>query len=305
MRLIGPIRSIQFQGARLTTNNSILKPTGLIHGHTEVRFLDDSLPVLTRVLALDLIHRRNHEAVLQHPNTGWQLIVHEGGAKVKDKPERNHYGVRVSTNQEVDHAYQYLLAHKDSLKLTKVVKRKERAGSYSMFFVEPGGNYWEIESYENRHKAGLPEHIAYPWKRKLTEEKLPGCGYIPQAMTHGTMECTNLAASVKFYKEALGLDVITHVPTITPHDVKHPETPWYVVSLEVPAKNKHLLTPLQRYTVAVESPAALSDAHREFKKRREEFSLNAIEEIQSDSTGASFLLCDLDCNWWEIACALG
>jgi catechol 2,3-dioxygenase-like lactoylglutathione lyase family enzyme len=285
----------------MTTNSSVLKPTGLVHGHTEVRFLDDSLPVLTRVLALELIERRGHEAVLKHPNTGWKLIVHEGGAQVKDKPERNHYGVRVSNNEEVDHAYQYLSADKEKLGLTKVVKRKERSGSYSMFFVEPGGNYWEIESYENRHKDGLPEHIAYPWKNKLTEEKFPGCGYIPQAMTHGTMECTNLEASIKFYKAGLGLDVITHVPTITPHDVKHPATPWYVVSLEVPVKNKHFLTPLQRYTVAVESPAALSAAHREFNERRAEFGLTTLEEIKEIPGGESFLLSDLDHNWWEIA----
>jgi len=285
----------------MTANSSVIKPTGLVHGHTEVRFLDDTLPVLTQVLALELVERREHEAVLKHPNTGWQLIVHEGGADVKDKPERNHYGVRVSNNEEVDHAYQFLLVHKEALKLTKVVKRKERAGSYSMFFVEPGGNYWEIESYENRHKAGLPEPIAYPWKQKLTEEKLPGCGYIPQAMTHGTMECTALAASVKFYKQGLGLDVITHVPTIKPHDVKHPSTPWYVVSLEVPAKNKHFLTPLQRYTVAVESPAALSAAHRELGERRKEFGLTTLEEIKETADSASFLLSDLDHNWWEIA----
>ena len=285
----------------MTANNSVIKPTGLVHGHTEVRFLDYSLPVLTRVLALELIDRRDHQAVLKHPNTGWKLIVHEGGANVKDKPERTHYGVRVSNNQEVDRAYQYLLAHKEELKLSKVVKRKERAGSYSMFFVEPGGNYWEIESYENRHKAGLPEHIAYPWKQKLTEEKLPGCGYIPQAMTHGTMECTDLSASIKFYKEGLGLDVITHVPTIAPHDVKHPATPWYVVSLEVPAKNKHFLTPMQRYTVAVESPKALSEAHREFNERRAEFGLTTLEAIAESSVGQSFLLSDLDSNWWEIA----
>ncbi len=284
----------------MTADSSVLTPTGLIHGHTEVRFLDDTLPVLTQVLALELIDRRGHEAVLKHPNTGWKLIVHEGGAEVKDKPERNHYGVRVSNNGQVDHAYQYLLAHKDPLKLTKVVKRKERAGSYSMFFVEPGGNYWEIESYENRHKAGLPEHVAYPWKQTLSEEKLPDCGYIPQAMTHGTMECTHLQASIKFYKEGLGLEVITHVPTIKPHDVKHPATPWYVVSLEVPAKNKHFLTPLQRYTVAVESPAALSDAHREFRERREEFGLTMLEEIKETVEGQSFLLSDLDRNWWEI-----
>lgn len=286
----------------MTANNSILKPTGLVNGHTEVRFLDDSIPVFTKVLGLDLLERRGGEAVLKHPNTGWQLIVHEGGAQVKDKPERNHYGVRVTDNEQVDHAYRYLHANKETLGLSKVVKRKERAGSYSMFFVEPGGNYWEIESYENRHKAGLPYEIAFPWKTVLTEERLAGCGYVPQAMTHGTMECTDLQASKKFYQEGLGLDVITHVPTVEPHDIKHPATPWYVVSLEVPQKNKHYLTPLQRYTVAVESAAALAEAHRQFTERRAEFGLTAIEAIQEHRYGQSFLLSDLDRNWWEIAC---
>lgn len=283
-----------------STTHSVIRPTGLIHGHSECRYLDETLPVLIKVLALDLIDRSDHEAVLKHPNTGWKLILHEGGPEVKDKPERNHYGVRVSDNEEVDRAYRYLLAHKENLGLKKVVKRKERAGSYSMFFVEPGGNYWEIESYENRHKAGLPAHIAYPWKTKLTEERLAGCGYIPQAMTHGTMECTDLQASIKFYTEALGLEVITHVPTIEPHDVKHPSTPWYVVSLEVPAKNKHYLTPLQRYTVAVESPRALAEAHRELAERSQEFALTTIGAIEELSNGQSFLVSDIDRNWWEV-----
>jgi catechol-2,3-dioxygenase len=280
---------------------SVIQPTGLVHGHSECRYLDETVPVLTQVVALELIERDHGQAVLKHPNTGWKLILHEGGAAVKDKPERNHYGVRVSNNHEVDNAYQFLLANKEKLGLKKVVKRKERDGSYSMFFVEPGGNYWEIESYENRHKAGLPADVAYPWKSRLTEERLPGCGYIPQAMTHGTMECTDLAASIKFYKDALGLDVITHVPTIRPHDVKHSATPWYVVSLEVPPKNKHYLTPLQRYTIAVESPAALAAAHRELNERRDEFGIISIEAVKETRVCQSFLLCDLDRNWWEIA----
>jgi catechol 2,3-dioxygenase-like lactoylglutathione lyase family enzyme len=280
---------------------SVVQPTGLIHGHSECSYLDETIPVLTRVLALDLVERRDREAVLKHPNTGWKLILHEVGAEAKDKPERNHYGVRVSSNEEVDRAYQYLLAHKETLGLKKVVKRKERAGSYSMFLVEPGGNYWEIESYENRHKAGLPEHIAYPWKIRLTEERLPGCGYIPQAMTHGTVECVNLEASVKFYQEGLGLDVITHVPTITPHDIKHPSTPWYIASLEIPEKNRKYLTPLQRYTVSVESPGALAAAHNELRNRSAEFAVTAIEEIKATAEGQSFLVSDLNRNWWEIA----
>jgi catechol 2,3-dioxygenase-like lactoylglutathione lyase family enzyme len=280
---------------------SVIQPTGLVHGHTEVRFLDETIPVLSHVLALELIEQRDHEAVMKHPNTGWKLIVHEGGAEVRDKPERNHYGVRVPNNQEVDRAYQYLLAKKEKLGLKKVVKRKDRDGSYSMFFVEPGGNYWEIESYENRHKAGLPEHVAYPWKIKLTEEKLPGCGYIPQAMTHGTIECTHLESSVKFYTEALGLDVITHVPTIRPHDIKHPSTPWYVVSLEIPEKNRKYLTALQRHTVTVESQSALAEAHKELEARRGEFGITEIEEIKETDEGQSFLISDLDRNWWEVA----
>jgi catechol 2,3-dioxygenase-like lactoylglutathione lyase family enzyme len=174
-----------------------------------------------------------------------------------------------------------------------------------MFFVEPGGNYWEIESYENRHKAGLPFEVAFPWKNKLSEERLPGCGYIPQAMTHGTMECTDLQASKKFYQQGLGLDVITHVPTVEPHDVKHPATPWYVVSLEVPPKNKHNLTPLQRYTVAVESPAVLSAAHGEFAERQDDLGLTAVEAVSQTNTGQSFLICDRDRNWWEVAWLAG
>ena len=280
---------------------SVLKPTGLIHGHTEVRFLDETVPVLSHVLALELVNRRGHEAVMKHPNTDWRLVVHEGGPEVKDKPERNHYGVRVSNNHEVDQAYQYLLANKEALHLKKVVKRKERAGSYSLFFVEPGGNYWEIESYENRAKAGLPEHVAYPWKTPLTAEQFPGRGYIPQALTHGTVECVNLNASVKFYREGLGLDVVTHVPTVRPHDIKHPSTPWYIASLEIPEKNRRYLTPLQRYTVAVGSPSSLAEAHREFRDRRAEFDITALEDVKETPEGLAFLMSDLNRNWWEIA----
>jgi catechol 2,3-dioxygenase-like lactoylglutathione lyase family enzyme len=285
----------------MSSPQSIIQPTGLVHGHGECRYLDETIPVLSHVLALELIDRRDGQATMKHPNTGWKLILHEGGPDVKDKPERNHYGVRVSNNLEVDNAYQYLLTKKEQLQLKKVVKRRERDGSYSMFFVEPGGNYWEIESYENRHKAGLPEHIAYPWKTKLSENEFPGRGYIPQAMTHGTIECVNLDASVKFYKEALGLDVITHVPTVRPHDIKHPSTPWYVVSLEIPEKNRKYLTPLQRHTVTVESAAVLVDAYQELQARQAEFGITAIEAIQEITNGQSFLVSDIDRNWWEIA----
>ena len=120
-------------------SRSVIQPTGLVHGHSECRDLDETIPVLSHVLALELIDRRDGEAVLKHPNTGWRLILHESGPEVPDKPERNHYGVRVSNNREVDNAYRYLLAEKEKLGLKKVVKRKERDGSYSMTAVSVAG----------------------------------------------------------------------------------------------------------------------------------------------------------------------
>ncbi|HEX2260971.1 MAG TPA: hypothetical protein VHJ56_05010, partial [Candidatus Binatia bacterium] len=59
------------------------------------------------------------------------------------------------------------------------------------------------------------------------------------------------------------------------------------------------LTPLQRHTVTVESTSALTAAHKELQTRRDEFSITAIEKITADRQ--SFLLSDLDRNWWEIA----
>ena len=61
-----------------------LKPMGLTHGHYECRSLAETLPVLTELLALQIVARSKGEAILQHPNTAWRLVVHESGP---DAPE--------------------------------------------------------------------------------------------------------------------------------------------------------------------------------------------------------------------------
>jgi catechol 2,3-dioxygenase-like lactoylglutathione lyase family enzyme len=287
----------------MTESNPILRPLGITHGHYECRFLDETVPILSHLLALEVIERRDKQVTMKHPNTDWLLVLHEGGPDAPDKPQRNHYGVRVINNEQVDKAYEYLIAKKQELGLKKVVMRREREGSYSCFFLEPGGNYWEIESYENRHKAGLPYDVSYPWSEPLTAEQFPGRGYIPQAFTHGTIECNDWASSVKFYKEGLGMDVITHIVTPKPHNIKHPSKPWYVVSLEVPGKNRRYLGPMQRYTIAVASATNLTEAHKGFCDRGAQLGVTKVEEIRDTDEGQSFFLCDLNRNWWEIACA--
>jgi len=59
----------------------MLKPLGLTHGHYECRSLDETLPVLTDLLAMRVVERKDGIAIVEHPNTAWRLVVHEGGAR--------------------------------------------------------------------------------------------------------------------------------------------------------------------------------------------------------------------------------
>ena len=63
-------------------------------------------------------------------------------------------------------------------------------------------------------------------------------------------------------------------------------------------------TPLQRHTVTVASPSDLANAHKELQDRRGQFGITAIDDIKNTHDGQSFLLSDLDRNWWQIACVV-
>ena len=44
---------------------SVIQPTGLVHGHSECRDLDETIPVLSHVLALELIDRARRRGRLE------------------------------------------------------------------------------------------------------------------------------------------------------------------------------------------------------------------------------------------------
>ena len=91
--------------------------------------------------------------------------------------------------------------------------------------------------------------------------------------------------------------------TVKPHYIKHPSTPWYIVSLEREEPRPSAVVH-QRFAVAVESTTAIEEAHRWMKESGKELGVTELEEIQERSGGVSFLLRDLDANWWEICSPL-
>jgi catechol 2,3-dioxygenase-like lactoylglutathione lyase family enzyme len=279
----------------------MLKPMGLTHGHYECRRFDDTIPILKDLLAFEVVKEGGETMTMKHPNTGWLLVVHESGPDAPDKPRLNHYGVRVATNQEVDAAREYLLSKQSEYKLIEVDKLQNWHLAHSVHFVEPGGNTWEIESYELAVKAGLGGNVSIPWEKPLAPERFPGRGYIPQALSHGTITCLNLDRSRRFYREVLGLDVVSPSPSVKPSYIKHPSTPWYIVSLQRAPEVRVPLTPLQRFTVTLESRRVLTDAHDWLEKQGANLGITELKEIEESNGAASFLLTDPDRNWWEIA----
>lgn len=277
----------------------MLRPIGLTHGHYECRSLAETIPVFTDLLAMTVIARGKREVVLEHPNTPWQLVVHEGGPDAPEKPRNNHYGFRVASLHEIEAAWKHLEASKARYGLKRVTKPVAMHYAHSVYFNEPGGNTLEIEHYDPQAAAEGRRTAAPHWDRPLPEQRFPGRGYVPQALTHGTLECDDKDASSRFYQEVLGLQIVGG-GRVSAY-IGHPATPWYIVV--IPAKRRRHLTPLNRFTLTVATPAEVDAAHREFSARGSAAGISALEPVQRRDGEVSLMLSDLDQNWWEVRAA--
>ncbi len=280
----------------------MIHTTGLSATHMECRNLQESLPVLTELLAFEKIAEKPGEATLKHPNTHWLLVVHEAGPEAPAKPMHNHWGVRVVNPEEVDRAYDYLVAHKAQYKLGAIGKPTWSHGSYSCYFVEPGTNGWEIECYEafNRKQTTAEKFGAVKtahWNQLLAEEKFPGRGYVPQGFTHGTLVATDLEVSRNFYLNVLNLDVHRFSDNVI--YIKHPATKTFVVCALRP--NAPMFSPNFRNTLTVASKDAVKSAYEKFRASGNELGLRELFPLQEHDSSASFCFRDPGTNCWEIA----
>lgn len=277
----------------------LLKTTGLIAGHYECRSLAETLPVFTDLLAMEVIERKTDQATLKHPNTDWRLIVHEGGPNAAEKTFDNHYGFRVASHQEVEAAWNYIEAHKEEYKLSKITKPQSAHFAYSIYFREPGGNHLEIEYYNPGGAQHGRTHTAGHWDKPLTAERFPGRGYLPQAFTHGTLQCDDIERSRRFYTEVLGLEIAAGFNNA--QYIKHAAAPWYIVVLK--RSPRQYLAPVNRFTLKVNSTAEVEAAHREFSANGDSLGVTELGKLETFNGTAHFIFSDVDKNWWELTSA--
>jgi catechol 2,3-dioxygenase-like lactoylglutathione lyase family enzyme len=279
----------------------MIKPIALSATHMECRSLKESLPVLTDLLAFEKLAESPGEVKLKHPNSDWLLYVHETGGEAPVKQMHNHWGVRVATTGEVDAAHDYLVAHKENYAIQQIGKPLFNHGSYSLYFLEPGTNGWEIECYESAlRKESMAQRAggvyAPHWTRPYPAERFPGRGYVPQAFTHGTLACADLEVSKQFYMNTLGLEAHQANPNV--FYIKHPNTKCYVVCAK--RQDFKRFSPNFRFTVTVGSQDEVGKAHDRLKAAAKECGLAELRDVQTSGSAASFLVSDPDNNWWEV-----
>jgi catechol 2,3-dioxygenase-like lactoylglutathione lyase family enzyme len=274
----------------------MLKTTGLIAGHYECRSLEETLPVFTDLLPMEVIERKSGEATVKHPNTDWKLIVHEGGPGAPEKTFDNHYGFRVASHKEVEAAWEFVEANKEKYHLSKITKPQSAHFAYSIYFHEPGGNHLEIEYYNPGGALHGRSHTAGHWDNILSNERFPGRGYVPQAFTHGTLQCDDIERSRRFYVAVLGLEIAAGFNTA--QYIKHPVSPWYIVVLQ--RSPRQYLAPANRFTLQIGSAAEVEQAYQEFQTNRSQLGITEVGTLESNNDKASFIFSDLDKNWWEL-----
>ncbi len=279
---------------------SLLKTTGLIAGHYECRSLEETLPVFTDLLAMKIVDKKAGEATLKHPNTDWRLIIHDGGPDAPEKGFDNHYGFRVARHEEVEEAWRFIEANKRKYRLSKITKPQSAHFAYSIYFREPGGNHLEIEYYNPGGALHGRAHTAGHWGTPLTENRFPGRGYLPQAFTHGTLQCDDIERSRRFYTEVLGLEIAAGFNTA--QYIKHSAAPWYIVVLR--RSPRQYLAPVNRFTLQLGSIAEVQDAHREFSVHGDVVGITELREIETTNGSINFVFSDPDKNWWELTARL-
>ena len=274
----------------------MLKTTGLIAGHYECRALAETLPVFTDLLAMEVVDQKPGEATLKHPNTEWRLIVHEGGPGAPEKGFDNHYGFRVGSHEEVEAAWKYVEAHKQKYRLSKITKPQSAHFAYSIYFREPGGNHLEIEYYNPGGVLHGRSHTAGHWDKPLSNERFPGRGYLPQAFTHGTLQCDDIERSRRFYVDVLGLEIAAGFNNA--QYIKHASAPWYIVVLK--RSPRQYLAPVNRFTLELGSQTEVEQAHRDFAASRETIGITELGDLDQTNGNVNFIFSDVDKNWWEL-----
>jgi hypothetical protein len=116
-------------------------------------------------------------------------------------------------------------------------------------------------------------------------------------LSHGTIECMDHKLSRRFYEEVLGLGSVRPLPAA---QYLWKGGPWSLVCVGIGVETKPQGVE-NRFCLRVDTPEEV-DASREAALRLQpDHRIREVGPIEVKDGVRSFVLCDRDCNWWEVS----
>jgi len=117
-------------------------------------------------------------------------------------------------------------------------------------------------------------------------------------MNHGTLHCTDIAKTRRFYEEVLGMDCIQTSPISLM--VRHGTDHVYACVEVPPNPNAQPMNMLNHNGFEVATTEEVDAAHAKLKEIKDEWGLKKVMPIQKTHGDHTFYFLDFDGNWWEI-----
>lgn len=132
-----------------TKKQSVLKPHTFSHGTLECIDVAKSRRFYEEFLGLECVRHTKAPVIMVRLGQGLHVVCVQVGDAVHEQHVFNHWGLDVSTREEVDDAHAKALKYKDAYDIRKVMKPKELHGDYSFYMQDMDGNWWEIQCLED------------------------------------------------------------------------------------------------------------------------------------------------------------
>lgn len=222
----------------------------------------------------------------------------------------NHWGIDVSSTDEVDRIHADAVRLQDQFALQRVKKPTHIHGSYGFYLADRDSNWWEIErrihGLDNRkffaagdqvEDAGLPSTNTpvTPPGRRITPTSWADSVVGTGKLTHGTCEQIDLKRARNFLVEVLGLRSIRHSPMA---QMLAGRNDVAVVAVGVPKPAPQ--PPENRWLIEVDDTAEVDAIRRRAEELREKYGLRELTRF--DEREESLSIQDGDGNWWEVGC---
>lgn len=116
-------------------------------------------------------------------------------------------------------------------------------------------------------------------------------------LSHGTVECTDMVTTRRFYVDFLGLDI--HRPVREAQYI-YRGGPWTVVCVCVDGGEGKDQPPDNHFKLTVDGPQEVAAAHAAAIEHAEAYGIRQVRDVVTEQGRSAFLLQDLNHTWWEI-----